>query len=121
MVAIPLKLPMVWKNSPPLFCLATETVADLANKSLHSHQPSRPHKLDNLSEALAPPTAPPISVEHTKLTHDPYLRRPKANLLAYVDVFVDDFLGLSQGPQHRRRHVHRTLLHALDKVFRPLE
>ena len=31
MVAIPLTLPMGWKNSPPLFCTATETVADLAN------------------------------------------------------------------------------------------
>ena len=47
MVAIPLTLSMVCKNSPPLFCTATETVADLANESLRSHQPSRPHKLDN--------------------------------------------------------------------------
>ena len=31
MVSIPLTLPMRWKNSPPLFCTATEMVADLAN------------------------------------------------------------------------------------------
>ena len=42
-------------------------------------------------------------------------------LLDYVDVFVDDFLGLAQGPRHCRRHVRRTLFHALDKVFRPLD
>ena len=38
-----------------------------------------------------------------------------------MDVFVDDFLGLAQRPRHRRRHVRRTLFHALDKVFRPLD
>ena len=39
----------------------------------------------------------------------------------FVDVFVDDFLGLEQGPRHRRRHVRRTLFHALNKVFWPLD
>ena len=29
LIAISLTLPMVWKNSPPIFCTATETVADL--------------------------------------------------------------------------------------------
>ena len=38
-----------------------------------------------------------------------------------MDVFADDFLGLAQGPRHRRRHVRRTLFHALDKVFRTLD
>ena len=55
--------------------------------------------------------------EHANLTRDPYLRQPNAKLLAYVDFFVDNFLGLAQGPRHHRRHVRRTLFHALDKVF----
>ena len=46
MVALPLKLPMVWKNSPPLFCTTTKTVADIMNEALWSHQPSIPHKLE---------------------------------------------------------------------------
>ena len=46
-VANPLTLPMDWKDSPPLFSLATEKVSDLANEPFRSHQPSRPHKLDN--------------------------------------------------------------------------
>ena len=121
MLAIPLALPMGWKNSPPLFCMTTETVAYLDNKYLRSHQPSKPHKLDNREEAIALPPAPPIAQEHAQLTRDPYLRRPKANLLAYVDVFIDDFLGLAQRPRRRRRHVRRTLFHALDKVFWPLD
>ena len=31
MIAMPLVLSMVWKNSPPAFSTATETIADLAN------------------------------------------------------------------------------------------
>ena len=59
-------------------------------------------------------------MEHTILTRDPYLRRPKAKLLAYMDVFVDNFLGLAQGPRHRLHHVRRTLL-LLDKVLLPVD
>ena len=121
MVATPLTLPMGWKNSPPLLYTATETVAHLANESLCSHHPSIPHKLDERAAAIVPPPAPPLAEEHVNLTRNPYLRRPKAKLLAYVDVFVDNFLGLEQGPRHRRRHVLRTVLHALNKVFRPLD
>jgi hypothetical protein len=36
---------------------------------------------------------------------------------AYVDVFVDDFVGLAQ--KHKQQ-VRRTLLEAVVKVFRPL-
>ena len=121
MLAIPITLPMGWKNSPPLFCTATETVADLANKVLCTHQPSKQHLLDNREEAVEPPPAPLLTKEHAALKRDPYLLRPNAKLLAYVDVFVDDFLGLAQGPRHRRHHVRRTLFHALDKLFRPLD
>ena len=77
--------------------------------------------MDDRAEAIAPPPALPLAQEHAKLTHNPYLRHPKANLLAYVDVFIDDFLGLAQGPRHRCCHVHRTLFHVLDKVFQPLD
>ena len=121
MVAIPLTLSMGWKNSPPLFCTATETVADTANESLRSHQPSRPHKLDNLAEAVAPPSVPPLAKKRAQLTCDPYLWRTNAKLLSYVDVFVDNFLGLAQGPRHCLRHVCRTLFYTLEKVFRTLD
>ena len=92
-----------------------------ANEALRNHQPSKQHLLDNRAEVIEPPPAPLLTQEHAKLTRDPYLRRPNDKLLAYVDVFVDDFLGLAQGPRHRHRHVQRTLFHALDKVFRPLD
>ena len=109
------------EKSPPLFCTATGTVTDLANEALRTHQTRKQHQLDNRAEAIEPPPAPPLNQEHAQLTRDPYLWRSNAKLLAYVDVFVDDFLGLAQRPRHRHRHVRHTLFHALDKVFRPLD
>jgi hypothetical protein len=34
LVMFPITLPMGWTNSPPIFCMATETIADLANQSI---------------------------------------------------------------------------------------
>ena len=70
---------------------------------------------------MAPVVALLLTPEHANLKRDPYLQRPNAKLLAYVDVFVDDFFCLAQGPRHRRRDVRRTLFHVSDKVFRPLD
>ena len=61
------------------------------------------------------------SKKHAQLTRDLYLRHTNTKILAYVDVFVDEFLGLTQVPRKQRRHVRCTLFHALDKVFRPLD
>ena len=121
LVAIPLTLPMGWKNSPPIFCAATETVADLANEAFHAHVPTLPHKLDNRAEAVWVKPAPSLNKQLGALPRDPYLGRKNSQLLQYVDVFLDDLLGLVQGARHRHRHVRRTLFHALDKVFRPLD
>ena len=41
--------------------------------------------------------------------------------LQYWDVYIDDFLGLIQGNKYHRRRIKRALLHAMDKVFRPLD
>jgi hypothetical protein len=61
LVALPLVLPMGWKNSPPTFSTATETIADLANQRLQdpSHQPTQ-HTLSMLANTInyVPPTGP---------------------------------------------------------------
>ena len=42
-------------------------------------------------------------------------------LLQYWDLYVDDFSGLVQGNKYRRRRIKQALLHAMDKVFCPLD
>ena len=124
LVAFPLVLPMGWKNSPPAFSAVTETIADVANRRLKNFNKNpnkniRPHQYDNRSEA--------VSCEQATPNHNiPIIPRdchiaPKPSPLAYVDVYVDDFINLAQGSTKHRRNVRKILFHALDEVLRPLD
>ena len=156
LVAFPLVLPMGWKNSPPIFSTATETIADLANQRLLSNIDPLHHPLDDLAHSIPspspfqPPSPPavdcspvgrdsllpssppsvdvspdgrdtlplsPASVDLSPVARDPSLPFPKEPL-SYIDVFVDDFIGLAQHQSNCRR-VRRILLTAIDDVFRP--
>jgi hypothetical protein len=58
LVAFPITLPMGWTNSPPLFCSATETIADLANANILKWRNPAPHRLDDIaSPSLFSPEA----------------------------------------------------------------
>jgi hypothetical protein len=64
LLAVPLSLTMGWENSPPTFCAATETAADLANANLY-RRTVPPHRLEPLASAhdawAPPPTGRPLS------------------------------------------------------------
>ena len=194
LVALPLVLPMGWKNSPPFFSAATETAADLANTNYRNKLKPLPHPLEHHAAKLDEPaprstnliplppdqitaaTSRPSSAPHchtsasftdsipaipndnsattditiqqssinasqprlqpppskatnrpTKPPHHvqcPTTRDPclpsQTTPTKYVDVFVDDFIALCQG-QNDKSDVRRTLLHAVDDVFRPTD
>jgi hypothetical protein len=115
LIAFPLALPMGWVESPPYFCMATETVTDLANDELwYMHRrPPLPHRLDETANTL-----PPDHRHHKPeaRTSHPSSTQP----IACCDVYIDDFIGACQGSHNHRINVRRLLLHQLDKVFRPL-
>jgi hypothetical protein len=116
---------MGWKNSPPAFSTATETIADLANQRLSrpDYQPPD-HLLDQMaadvplperpSQSLAPTPGIAVDVPNTRDPSLPTTGKP----LEYVDIFVDDFISLGQAPNTRR--IRKTLLHSIDHVFRPV-
>jgi len=117
---------MGWRNSPPVFSTATETIADLANSRLRDPSYAPPlHHLDDLAEEVAPARArdPTPSAESSIATRAPVERDPSLPTnsapLQYNDIFVDDFISLAQRPFLRR--VRRALLQAVDHVFRPLD
>ena len=124
LVALPLALPMGWTQSPPAFCAVTETVADLANARLRRILRSSPHRLDSLAATLPPPLPdiPPGTAlaSATAFNLRPPPIRHLTRRLRCVDVFVDDFIALAQGGSRQRTHVQRTLMSAIDDVFRPL-
>ena len=121
LVATPLTLPMGWKNLPPLLCTTMESVDDLSNQALFAHAPLRTHKLDNRAATVVSAVSPTLDTTLVTLSWEPLLLCTNAQLLAYVDVLIYEFLGLAQGLTHRRFHVRRNLFHALDKVFRTLD
>jgi hypothetical protein len=55
LIAFPLVLPMGWKNSPPIFCTATETIADIANARINTNFNPPAHHLDELAVSITPP------------------------------------------------------------------
>lgn len=127
LVALPLKLPMGWKNSPPGFSTATETIADIANRHLLQRRPVRPHPLDEMASSPPPPRPKPTNHKSRGQVAVPIPQRPDPHLnhhrrrrLHHVDVYVDDFMVAAQGNREKRNQVRSTLMHAIDDVFRPL-
>ena len=126
LVAIPTRIPMGWKNSPPLFCAATETVTDVANRLLLRNAKAAPHRLDHWAASRPAtrqinPAADPRSAVPVPLSPDPHLNPHRRRRLHYVDVYIDDFIAAAQGSKPTRDNVRRVLLHAIDDVFRPLD
>jgi len=121
LVAFPLALPMGWTSSPPFFCAATETVTDLTNTALQALHEQPPHRLETIAD--------PFPTDGIRIATQPAFFSPNTNAqpstntapLAWSDVFVDDHIALAQGNPVHLQHVCRTLLHQINRVFRPLD
>ena len=113
LVAIPTRLPMGWTESPPAFSAVTETVTDLINEALESSATMPPpHPMEAPASKLVPLT--PSTPDPYPIVESGPVRPP----LAYVDVYVDDFVKLAQGWFNALR-VRRHTFHEIDKAFRP--
>ena len=113
LVAIPTRLPMGWTESPPAFSAVTETVTDLINEALESSATMPPpHPMEAPASKLVPLT--PSTPDPYQIVESGPVRSP----LAYVDVYVDDFVKLAQGWFNALR-VRRHTFHEIDKAFRP--
>jgi len=110
-IGIPLVLPMGWKYSPPLFCAYTESATDLANLHIANNMPAQPHPLEHMINTIATPKdAATEDALHPPPEHWP------SQPLAYCNVYMDDFLGLSQ--PNTATYTQRHMLHSIDAVFR---
>ena len=132
-MAFPITLPMGWTESPPYFCSATETIADLANMYAGSNWDPRPHPLESMAATYVPDANPQgITIaaprQHvarqdtsttTRLPQQPRRVQHRLTPLAYADVFVDDEVLLAQGTPARINRFRRQVLHLNDAVFRP--
>jgi hypothetical protein len=104
---------MGWTESPPAFSAATETIADIANNMLESSLTMPPpHPLEGIASTQVPVT--PSEPDCYPIKEAGPLRPP----LAYVDVYLDDFIKAVQGWYNALR-TRRTLFHCVDSIFRP--
>eukprot|EP00985_Skeletonema_marinoi_P024657 scaffold17347_cov68-Skeletonema_marinoi.AAC.2 len=93
---------MGWAESPPYFCAATETVADLANSRLQdpSHVPEE-HHFDDLAHATpaenaVPTTHAPTSAVSVPTKRDPCLQHSSTN---FFNMWIS--LSMTSCQQHR--------------------
>jgi hypothetical protein len=136
LIAFPLTCPMGWVQSPPWFTAATETGADIANSMLATNYVPAPHRLDapaaSAPEQPSPATEPAETPMATPGSSIPapvpalptpaltsFPPGPRRKPVQYVDIYVDDYLGLAQGGARRRRRVQRILFESIDAIFRP--
>ena len=117
LVSTPLITPMICKNSPTILCASTETVSDLANNVLHDLCHTQHYPMDYHAERVSIQPFPPLNSFLSAIPRDPMPGCKNADLLAYVEIFVEKFLGLAQGPVHHCWHVCRTIFHSLEQVF----
>lgn len=132
LVAFPLTCPMGWVESPPWFTTATETGADLANAQLATDYVPAPHRLESTAKTMPTPDATAdLSYQPTATLAAPVAPlpapepapiadAPRRKPLQYVDIYVDDYLGLAQGGSKRQGRVRRILFESIDAIFRPL-
>ena len=92
---------MGWVSSPPLFCAASKTAADLSNSY------------------LANPETPWRSYAPSK---DIYATSPNYtasdNRIQMVEVYMDDFKGITQGDPDQQERVTELLLRDIKEFFR---
>jgi hypothetical protein len=101
---------MGWTESPPAFSAATETIADIINEQLEFSSCIPPaHPLEHAASTHVPIVPSAHQLEHAASTHVPIVPSNADQFplhesdplhppsLAYVDVYVDDFVKATQG------------------------
>jgi hypothetical protein len=86
-------------------------IADLANHDIHKRFP--PHRLDDVADTPPPPVPVepfpinlvPSTPQPTSTPREPATETRLKRKLAYIDVYVDDFLALCQGDRRERTRV----------------
>jgi hypothetical protein len=113
LIGFPLSIPMGWKSSPPYFCAFTETAADMANAWLTRPKLSLPpHPLVHSSQAHDVPRETKF---YSSIVHPPTVCT-SAPPLAWVDVYIDDFISIAQAP--RTYETLNSALHSISSIFR---
>ena len=96
---------MGYVESVALFCATTETVKDRTLDSLSTRHNTPTHHLEDLADTKLPKTSVQDNAATLKADNNWEVLSPhaRATVLAHVEVYLDDFIGIVQvGPTERR-------------------
>ena len=65
------------------------------------------------------PNRRPNATTTSQQPRETFALKPYQHPLSYVDVYMDDFLGLAQGHPGLRERVRSTIFHSIDDILRP--
>jgi len=104
----PICLQMGWMESPPLFCMASETVHDMIQEFVEEEKEFAEHPLEAL---CIPEDISKVTVEDNEIEE----------VLCLMEVYMDDFVGLAQvlTPEQLIQFT-RAVLHGIHTIFPPL-
>jgi hypothetical protein len=103
-----------WRSAPlPVAHLTALPAQPSPRRKPPSHSCTVPIPVNCLTAPLVLPR--PLLLSHTQ----PLQRFVQRKLLAYVDLYMDDFLGLAQGHPKLWHRVRDTIFHDIDAVFCP--
>ena len=99
LVRFHLSIPMGYVESAAFFCAITETVMDRTLDTLSTRHTAPLHHLENLTDTKPPQTsaeevAATLEADNNLESLSPHAR---ATALAHVEVYLDDFIGITQG------------------------
>ena len=121
LVGLHLSIPMGYMESAAFFCATTETVKDRTLDTLSMRHTAPPHHLGYLADTKPPQT----SEEEARETLDANRNwealssHARETAIAHVKVYLDDFIGITQGGPTERRKMTRHLFCTIDKLFQP--
>ena len=120
LVVFHILLPIGYIDSAPYFCMATDTVTDLANKTIALRERADEHPLELEYEARAvdDANASPTKAD-TSWASLPVEQRSAAT--ENVNIYLDNFISVVQGGTRERCQMLRHLFYQIDQVFFPKE
>ena len=112
---------MGYVESATFFCATNETVKDQTLDTLSTYHTAPPHHLENLadtkpSQTSAEEVAATLEVDDN---WEALSLHTQATALSRVKVYLDDFIGITQGDPTERRQMTRHVFHTIDELFRP--
>ena len=111
-------LPIGYIDSAPYFCMAKETVANLANEAISQKEQTYVHPLNMEAKYRAANDAGVLEAQaDASWGNLPEEHRFAAK--ANVDFYPDDFISGVQGGPRERRQMLWHLFHQINRVFRP--